>query len=170
MQTPSKAKHQNLKPLKINAKLKCRSLKLRSPNTLFLLQMCRTWPGARRPTQFGTTQEGFLGHSGSTCDFRKQNLPDPRDKIAWSEERIAWSGEVRPPKAHFEEQFLWIWTKICGIVVEFGATQYRGGGLGGYGGLGLMPTKGIRADAALLVPLVVRGHGSLSVASTQWRL
>lgn len=50
------------------------------------------------------------------------------------------------------------------------ATQYRGGGLGGYGGLGLMPTKGIRADAALLVPLVVRGHGSLSVASTQWRL
>ena len=141
MQIPSNAKHQNLKPRKINANPKCRNLKLRSPNTLFLLQMCRKWPGARRPTQFGTKQEGFLRHSGSACDFRKQNLPDARNKVAWSGERIAWSGEVRPPKAHFEVQFLWISTKFCGIVVEFGATQYRGGGLGGYGGLGLRPTK-----------------------------
>ena len=64
-----------------------------------------------------------------------------RNKLAWSAERIAWSGDVRPPKAHFEVQFLWISTKFCGIVVEFGATQYRGGGLEGYGGLGLRPTK-----------------------------
>ena len=42
-------------------------------------------------------------------------------------------------------------------------------GIGGIWWIGIEADEGIRADAAPLVRLVVRGNGSLSVASTRWR-